>query len=326
MGRFAVVAAVFGALAGPPAVAPAAAAAVPDADWASVALASSQNSGSRSRDMTGDGVADIVARQPGWDDGALWVYPGSGVLNGRSTLTGRAQIGRGWNIFNWIGVAEVTGDTEETETIPEMPGDVLARRATDGALLVYPHSGTYNGFNTLQSPVVIGTGWNIMHSIVLADLTGDGFDDIVAYDTSDNTWLYPHSRVFNGTSTFGARILVREGRIGWLYATEWSNDFPDLVGLYFATGAMYASPHRRKVNGTGTWGLEATELSRDQFTNPLVDLVILTDLTGDGRDDLVVRQLDGVLRGHAFNQVSEINAFGPSVVIGDGWHVMDMIT
>jgi hypothetical protein len=326
LGRFAVVATVFGTLVVPPAAAAAAAGPPPDPGEVHVAVDYTQRSGSRSRDVTGDGVPDIVARQPGLDNGALWVYPGSGALNGTSTLTARGQIGRGWNIFNWIGVAEVTGDTEDPETKPEMPADVLARRTSDGALLVYPHSGTYNGFNTLQTPVVVGLGWNGMSSIVLADVTGDGFDDIIAYDTADNLWLYPHSRVFNGTSTFTARILVRQGRLGWLYVTEWTNDFPDLATNFIATGDMQDSPHLREVNGTGTWRQASTQISSGQFTGDLLDIMIVADLTADGRDDVVVRGLDGALVVFPFNRINGLGTFGSATVIGAGWHVMDVIT
>lgn len=285
-----------------------------------------QRSSARSRDLTGDGLPDVLTRQPGIDNGALWVYPNSGALNGTKTLGARVEIGRGWNIFNWVGVAEITGDTQDSETVPEMPADVLARRASDGALLVYPHSGALNGVNTLQAPVVIGTGWNGMHEIVLADVTGDGFDDILAYDLNDDLWLYPHSRVFNGTSTFGARTLVRHGRLGWLLSTEWSNDFPDLATNYIATGDMETAAHTREVAGTSTWYAQSTQISSGQFTGDLLDMMSLNDFTGDGRDDVVVRGLDGALVVFPFTGVRGLATFGAPVVIGAGWGVMDLIT
>lgn len=325
VGRFVLAAMVFGALVVPPVV-ESAAAAMPDTGQMPIAADYTQRTGSRARDLTGDGVPDIVSRQPGLDNGALWVYPGSGSLNGTSTLFGRTLIGQGWNIFNWIGTAEVTGDTEESETVPEMPADVVARRASDGALLVYPHSGAYNGLGTLGAPVVVGAGWNVMTSIVLADVTGDGFDDILAYDTSDNLWLYPHNRVFNGMGTFGGRVLVRQGRLGWLYATEWSNDFPDLVTNFVATGDMQDASHERVVTGTATWRQASTQISTGQFTGDLLDIMVLADLTGDGRDDVVVRGLDSSLVIFPFRGVNGLGTFGSPVVVGSGWLVMDMIT
>lgn len=324
-GRFILAMAIFGA-AVVPSVVESAAAAEPAPERITVASDYTQRTGSRSRDLTGDGIADIVARQPGLDNGALWVYSGSGSINGTSTLTARTQIGQGWNTVNWIATAEITGDTEESETIPEMPADVLARRVSDGALVVYPHSGTFNGLSTLTPPVVIGYGWNIMTSIVLADVTGDGFDDILAYDTSDNLWLYPHSRVFNGTSTFSARVLVRQGRLGWLYSTEWTNDFPDLVTNFVATGDMQDAPHQRRVDGTGTWRQASTQISANQFTGDLLDILILADLSGDGRDDVVVRGLDGSLVVFPFRGVNGLGTFGSPVVINGGWNIIDMIT
>jgi len=327
-GRFVLAMAIFGATVVPPVV-ESAAAAEPELGRITIAADYTQRTGSRARDLTGDGVADIVARQPGIDNGALWVYHGTGSINGMSTLVDRTKIGQGWNIFNWIATAEITGDTEDSETIPEMPADVLARRASDGALLVYPHSGTLNGLSTLGAPVVIGTGWNSMTSIVLADVTGDGFDDILASDNSDNSdnlWLYPHSRVFNGTSTFGARVLVRQGRLGWLYSTEWTTDFPDLVTNFIATGDMQDAPHQRKVDGTGTWRQAGTQISANQFTGDLLDILILADLNADGRDDVVVRGLDGSLVVFPFRGVNGLGTFGSPTVIGSGWNIMDMIT
>jgi hypothetical protein len=286
-----------------------------------------QRSSARSRDLSGDGVPDVLTRQPGLDNGALWLYPGTGTLNGTHTLGTRVEIGRGWNIYNWIGVAEITGDTQDPETVPEMPADVLARRASDGALLVYPHSGKLNGLSTLQAPVVIGSSWNNIYEFVLADVNGDGFDDILAYDYNDDLWLYPHSRVFNGKSTFGARTLVRHGRLGWLLSTEWSNDFPDLATNYIATGDMETSVHSREVAGTGTWLAQSTQISSGQFTGDLLDMMFLNDITGDGRDDVVVRGLDGALVAFPFTGVRGLATFGTPVVIGSsGWGVMDLLT
>ncbi len=327
--RIGIAAAVFAAVALQPSavVSASPSPATPSATSATPAAADyTQRSSSRSRDLTGDGLPDILTRQPGLDNGALWVYPNSGALNGTKTLAPRVQIGRGWNIYNWIGVAEITGDTQDPETVPEMPADVLARRASDGALLVYPHSGTLNGFNTLGAPVVIGTGWNSMYEIVLADVTGDGFDDILAYDLNDNLWLYPHSRTFDGTNTFGARLLVRQGRLGWLLATEWSNDFPNLTTNFIATGDMQTAAHTRTVAGTATWLSASTQISSGQFTGDLVDIMSLCDFSGDGKDDVVVRGRDGALVVFPFTGIRGLATFGTPTVIGAGWGVMDLIT
>ncbi|MGV1034577.1 MAG: FG-GAP repeat domain-containing protein [Microbacteriaceae bacterium] len=49
-------------------------------------------------DFTGDGISDVLGRQR--DTGALYLFPG----NGAGGWAGSAwQVGRGWNIFNWIG-------------------------------------------------------------------------------------------------------------------------------------------------------------------------------------------------------------------------------
>src|SRR5436189_1350815 len=59
-----------------------------------------QRSTSKSRDVTGDGWPDIVAREPGVNNGALWVYPHSRTVSGPSTFQPRVLVGTGWNIHN----------------------------------------------------------------------------------------------------------------------------------------------------------------------------------------------------------------------------------
>ncbi|MFC0107844.1 hypothetical protein [Kibdelosporangium aridum] len=271
-------------------------------------------------------MPDIVAREPGINGGALWVYPHSGAFQGERTFNERVASGVGWNMHSWIGVAEITGDTPESENAAEAPADIMARRASDGALMVYPHSGTFNGSRTWQDPVIIGAGWNSMVNIVLADVTTDGFDDILAYDTSDNLWVYPHSGTFNGFNTFLPRVLLKQGRLGWLMATEWRRENADLVTASLATGEMLMAEHSQRFDGVNTHSNVPRTIATDIFAGSMTTSISLADLNGDGLDDVIQRMPNGMLLAYPFIGLSESPSLGDSALIGQGWNILDLIT
>jgi FG-GAP-like repeat len=97
-------------------------------------------------DLTGDGVADIVAATPG---GTLYVYAGLG--NG--AFGSRIHVGAGWQIYTKLAVpGDLTGDGKSD----------LAAVDSAGRLWLYPGLG--NGH--FGSRVEIGTaGWNGFHDL-----------------------------------------------------------------------------------------------------------------------------------------------------------------
>ncbi|MET9220562.1 VCBS repeat-containing protein [Streptomyces sp. NPDC003300] len=139
-------------------------------------------------DLTGDGKADLVARDA---SGALWLYQG----RGDGTFAPRTKIGPGWNIFNALtSVGDVTGDGR---------ADLVARDA-DGALWLYRGRG--NG--TFAPRTKIGPGWNTFTAMAGAgDLTSDGKPDLVARDASGALWLYQG----RGDGTFAPRTKIGPG-------------------------------------------------------------------------------------------------------------------
>jgi hypothetical protein len=97
-------------------------------------------------DLTGDGLADIVAATSGGD---LYVYPGLG--NG--AFAGRVRVGGGWQIYTKLAApGDLTGDGKSD----------LAAVDSAGRLWLYPGLGNGN----FGSRVEIGTGgWNGFHDI-----------------------------------------------------------------------------------------------------------------------------------------------------------------
>lgn len=286
-----------------------------------------QRSATHSHDLTGDGVPDLLSRQPGLDGGSLWVYPGSGALQGMTTFQARTEVMKNFNGYNWVGVAEMTGDTEEYETVSEQPADLVARRETDGALFVFPHSGRLNGLSTFGAPVQIGKSFNSQVWITLADVTADGFDDVVTIDAQDYRWVYPHKGTFKPLDTLGARVGLGRGRPLWELRPNWSRENPDMAAASLATGEMYACAHTNTFKGENTYGTDCRTIAPvGTFANPTTSWLSLIDADGDGDEDILKRQPDGNLYVYRFNGWYSNPMLAPPVQVGRSWNSMDLMT
>ncbi|GGQ25002.1 hypothetical protein BKA00_002540 [Actinomadura coerulea] len=282
-----------------------------------------QNTGSRAQDVTGDDWPDLVARQAG--TGELLVYPHVGRWEGAGSWPTPVVAGHGWQIMDWIGLGEVTGDDWV---------DVIARRADDGVLLVYPHTGVFRGDQTWGDPVVVGHGWGGLRTIVVQDVTLDGFHDLVVRwgrDGDDSTYVYVHSRTFQGVGTWGERERAGEHALdSWLMATEWSgDDGPDLLHHNFELGTLFLSPHNRAFARENTWSsAPPIQVSGGQwFTYDKVDYLLLADADGDGYEDVLSRQVNGELWAYLnTRRLDGAATLRPPVTIGWGWNTFDMIT
>lgn len=277
----------------------------------------SQLSGSYSADINGDDWSDLVSRNS--STGELLVYPHTTTFSGTSTFAGPLVLGYGWNIMNWIALAEITDD--------DYP-DILARRASDGTLFVYPHSGTLNGTSTFLGPIAIGFGWNMYNKMLISDVTNDGYDDIVGVDTDFNLWTYPHTRTFSGTSTFSGRVGVGQFMFdSWLLLGEWTTDTaPDLIRHSFGSGFLFRQDAFGGLNGSATWRQpgSGTQVSDAVFKGEQINLLSLCDVNGDGYDDIIAREVNGTLRMYPASRSGGM--IGTPVVIGWGWQIMDIIT
>ncbi|MDT9682160.1 VCBS repeat-containing protein [Streptomyces sp. TRM76323] len=107
-------------------------------------------------DVTGDGHADLVARDKA---GVLWLYRGTGVEE--APFAARTRVGSGWQVYNAL-----TGGVDST-------GDGIAdlfARDTAGALWLY--RGTGNAARPYAPRIKVGrSGWNAYTAIIAP---GDG--------------------------------------------------------------------------------------------------------------------------------------------------------
>ena len=141
-------------------------------------------------DVTGDGLADLIARDR--ESGVLSVFPG----DGKGGFTAARTIAGGYLGYSrFVGPGDINGDGQ---------ADLLMQY--DPTSTMYAKYG--NGDGTFQDRVVVGTGW-LGYNVVLGagDLNEDGQNDLVMRDTAGNLYR----RLGAGAGTFGDRQLIGSG-------------------------------------------------------------------------------------------------------------------
>lgn len=237
-------------------------------------------------DVTGDGRADILARNA--DTKTSSVYPGTGPGTIGAAQNTTAMFANS-NLLT--GVSDVDGDGRN---------DVVARDASTSALLLYRGlgRGRFASASTIRSSSTART------VTAAGDFNADGTNDLIVQGSRGAIWLYAG----DGTGSFPkATVLLLGGRL----LTELSggsdvtgDGTPDLVARRSDTGMTQIIPNR-----TGTRLAPATELNTLWSSFPLLRLS--PDLTGDGKGDLVGVTGYGrlvVLRGRAQNWLAPVAA------------------
>ncbi len=146
------------------------------------------------RDLTGDGKADLIAREK---SGVIWLYKGTGTP--AVPFAPRVKVGTGWQIYNNIvSTGDLTSDGKP---------DLIGRDANG---IIWLYKGTGSATAPYAPRVQVGTGWKIYNSIVgPSDLTGDGKVDFVARDGSGVLWLYKGTG--SATAPYAPRVQVGPG-------------------------------------------------------------------------------------------------------------------
>jgi VCBS repeat protein len=226
--------------------------------------------------------------------------------------TGLAPTARG------VGVASASGGGQGRDFSGDGLPDILAREKGTGTLKVYPHSGTYDGTNTYRTIASINEGWQNMRWIGAADITGDGFADVLAIDQSWRLVVAVHSGTFHYWDTLKPGLIT----LGY----NWNVNDLVFVADYNADGrddvlAKNAQTDDTVVylNAGGPPGvvmltapiLVATGGQEDVFQG-------LADVSQDGTPDLVFALRNGVLG------MVDLRT-GLATGLGTGWNTIDAI-
>ncbi|GAA3344937.1 hypothetical protein GCM10020358_50110 [Amorphoplanes nipponensis] len=170
-------------------------------------------------DVTGDGYTDLVATKP---DGSLWLYANNIVRDNGTPFNAGQQIGAGWNAFDRLVAADVTGDGY-TDLVATKP---------DGSLWLYGNNIVRDNGTPFNAGRQIGAGWNTVNRITGADVTGDGYTDLVATKPDGSLWLYGNNIVRDDGVPYNSSRQIGAGwnTVNRITGTDVTGDgFADLV-------------------------------------------------------------------------------------------------
>ncbi|MEU9992729.1 VCBS repeat-containing protein [Streptomyces sp. NPDC048045] len=153
-------------------------------------------------DLDGDGCNDVFVRYP---KGEARVYPTicGGLPDQQSS---HVMVSSDWSGYDTVvSPGDVTGDGR---------ADLLTRSASTGKLYVYAN----NGAGGFKARTLAGSGFDRYKKLIAAgDLDGDGKNDLLALDASNELWRFSGT----GTGTFRPRSLVFK---------DWGTSYKDVVG------------------------------------------------------------------------------------------------
>ena len=233
--------------------------------WFTVTSAPARSQPLSPRDVTGDGLPDVVV--PEGSRLRTLSYTGSMSFETRTILTG--------------GYVGLRAPAAVGPWGPDSRGDVMAI-GTDGSAWYYPGAGA-SGLNAGRYR--IATGWGAVNLIIpVGDFDGDGHTD-VATRMSDGSLVL---RSGDGAGhVLASRTIGASGwnGLGQITTGDFDGDgLPDLVTVRSRDGALVLYP------GDGTGRFQSARVIGAWGWNGFSDVRGVGDLTGDGRDDILVRR------------------------------------
>jgi len=267
-------------------------------------------------DVSGDGNADLVVRDPGNSGGVLWVYRGNGSATSNPWTVAPIWSGSGWNLANALMLGDATGDGRL---------DVVARD-TNGTVLVYPHNGA-TGTNFWTSIVTGATGFGVGERLELADVTADGRPDIIARSENGSLRVHPGlgtsaGAMWSASNSFAAGTGF-EYAVGLLVGDVDGDGRPDLAGRLGSGQNLFILP-----NNTSTTGNPWTSLRAAGTEWGFASTILVEDVDGDKRQDLLVLDraaANGTLWIYRNNGAATGNPWPTRYFAGTGWNIFNMI-
>ena len=224
------------------------------------------------RDLSGDGLGDIVAVHG--SKGALWLYRGKGD----GTVTSATAINSSdWRVMRLTFTAGTWSSDKLADVMAVWP---------DGSLYVYP--GRSGG--GISSGSKVASGWEAYNlAFPVGDFDGDGCTDIMSRRADDGTlWLH------SGTCVGGIKRSVKVGSSGWGAFTQVfsggdlnGDRRPDVLARG-SDGTLYLYP------GDGSGGFGSRRIVSGGW-NTYDALFSVGDAGRDGQADIYGRDSAGTL-------------------------------
>jgi secreted trypsin-like serine protease len=277
----------------------------------------------RTADVTGDCKADIINQNIA---GELHAWASTGNLVPSGLFLGSARlVGGGWSTTNIprIVTGDFTGDGK---------ADIIGQ-AANGELRAWASTGDLSADGKLFAGAarIVGAGWSTTNipRIVTGDFTGDGKADIIGQAANGDlrAWastgdLSADNKLFTGA----ARIVAT----GWTTAAVpriFTGDVDgdgriDLIGQS-ANGELRALASTGDLAADGRL-FAAGRLVGSGWAAGSYPRVIVGDVTGDGKADIINQNTAGELRAWAStgDLSADVKLFtGSARVVGSGWSV-----
>ncbi len=270
----------------------------------------------RVSDVNRDGFGDLVAVD---GNGELFGYNNASLVSvDRKPFTSETwrNTGSNWSNAKLLASGDVTGDGY---------ADLVATEA-DGRLSVYANGSLVNPGGKPFAGVTWtypGT-WAGVKQLAIADVTGDGWGDLVAVDGSGALVVYANgSKVNPGGKPFAGetwRLGTNWGNVKHLGVADINRDgFADIIAVD-GNGELFGYNNASLVSGgkpfTGeTWRIRGSNWSGvKHFT--------VSDASGDGYADVVAVEADGKLSVYANGSLvnpSGVPYAGVTWTIGGDW-------
>jgi hypothetical protein len=247
----------------------------------------------RVSDVNRDGFGDLVGVAA---NGELFGYNNASLVSGdRSPFTAETWRNKG---SNWSGVSTLASGDVTGDGYADLVG------VEGNSLVVYANGSLVNPDGKPYGAVTwrYDGNWSAVAHLAVADVTGDGWGDLIAVERSGGLVVYSNgSKVNPGSKPFTGET--------WRLGTSWGNvkqfgvadlnrdGFGDIVAVD-GNGELFGYNNASLVSGDGkpftgeTWRIRGSNWSGvKQFT--------VMDASGDGYADIIAIEPDGKLSMYA---------------------------
>ncbi|WBB65442.1 FG-GAP-like repeat-containing protein [Micromonospora sp. WMMD812] len=276
-------------------------------------------------DFTGDGRADLIGQTV---DGTLTAWESTGDVSADYRLFG--------------GRTAVVGTGFTASSIPRIiPGDyngdgrtdVLAQLA-DGTLKIWPSTGDLSASGRLLAGGnwIVGNGFttSAVPRIFPGDFDGDGRTDLVAQYADGSMKAYPSSGDLSANlklfpSTDAAKVVGsgwRSSSIPRVAPADVDGDGRTDLIAQLSDGRLRAYQSSGATSGGGSLFPSPYPYVGTNWTTTSRFRIIVGDMTGDWRTDIIGNNADGALLG--FASTGDLSADyrlfgGDQATVGSGW-------